>query len=150
MKILPIDRSFQINGSNYVGQTGEVIFQDRKNIEIHELDVSKISLISMSFEEILRREMSGRRPLYEQVYKDRILLDIYAAHTLLINPESIPDSWLRPGQYGIIFPGTISWSSKSSLDSVFCLILDTRHGFTWCWNRYNIRLWRGKNTVAVL
>jgi hypothetical protein len=147
-KAIPIDRTSAFDPVAFIGEGWSIVEEDERSVALHEVDLSKISLVTMLAEG--ETSVSGEEKLKRLKEAGHIRLDAKVFNTLWMNPHLTPESWKQKTNGNttyIFFDGTILRSPRGGR-YVLCLYWrDGKRDWDCPWLVYQ---WDASNPSAVL
>ena len=107
-KVIPIDRTSAFDPVAFIGEGWSIVQEDERSVLLHEVDLSKISLVTMLAEG--ETSVVGEKKLKRLKGVGHLLLDAKVFQTLWDNQHLIPESWKQKTNGNttyIFFDGTI-------------------------------------------
>ena len=115
---------------NIIGKGWEIVEEDERSVALHEVDLSKVSLVTMLAEG--ETSVGGEEKLKRLKEAGHIRLDVKVFNTLWMNQDFIPESWKQKTNGDttyIFFDGTVF---RGLSDERFVLFLVWYDG-EWSW-----------------
>lgn len=147
-KVIPIDRTSAFDPVAFIGEGWSIVQEDERSVLLHEVDLSKISLVTMLAEG--ETSVVGEKKLKRLKGVGHLLLDAKVFQTLWDNQHLIPESWKQKTNGNttyIFFDGTILRSPHGNR-YVLCLYWQSGE---WYWRFIWLDLqWDTNNPSVVL